>query len=110
MKNGILILLAMFSMVMFSGCLAKRGNIGELQSFAAPGKEPEWIRNGEPIEFEGDQWYPKDVVEVMMDSEVYLVAEFRKTQVFVDRIDVRPFDTLYTKFDVNKFRAYKKSE
>jgi hypothetical protein len=92
----------------FGGCISQRGNVGELQSFSFPVKEPEWIRNGEPIKFENEVWYPQDAVEIFLDSEVYLVGDFQKTQIFVDKTDVRPFARLYTKYDLNKFRYYRK--
>ncbi len=70
--------------------------------------EADWIVNGEPIEFEGEQWYPQDGIEVFTDQEMHLLGEYRDVQFFVDKVDVRPFARLYTKFDNNKFRYYKK--
>ena len=50
----------------------------------------------------------KNLVCIFLDSEVYLVGDFQKTQIFVDKTDVRPFARLYTKYDLNKFRYYRK--
>ena len=92
----------------FSGCAKGRGNVGQVQSFTSGSVEPSWIRNGEPIEFEGEWWYPQDGIEGLMDSEVYLLGEYRQVQYFADKIDVRPYDRIYTKFGNNKFRYYSK--
>lgn len=68
--------------------------------------EPEWIRNGDPLEFEGTKWYPKDDVETFLEDEVYPVGTYKGLQIFVDKVDVRPFDRLYTKFDDTKYRVF----
>jgi hypothetical protein len=90
------------------GCRSTGGNVGKLQSYPFKTTEAAWIRNGEPIDFEGDLWFPVDGVETLLDSEVEIVAEYRNIQVFVEKIDVRPFNRLYTKFGRNKFRFYEK--
>ena len=72
--------------------------------------EAEWIRNGQPIEFEGELWFPADAIENLLDSEVYLVGEYRGVQIFVEFADVRPYNRLYTKFAKNKFRFFEKKE
>ncbi len=86
------------------GCKTQ-GNVGSLQSYTIS-EEPLWIRNGEPIEFEQQSWYPADGVESLLDSEVQLLGEYRGTQFFVEKIDVRPYNRLYTKFGRNKFRIF----
>ena len=68
--------------------------------------EPKWIRDGEAIIYDGRRWYPQDDVEVLQDSEVLLIGVYRGVQVFVTKTDVKPYDRLYTKFDVNKYRYY----
>ncbi len=93
-----------------AGCHSSAGNIGQLQSFEVPSMEAEWIRQGEPIEFEGDLWYPQDGTESLIDSEVYLMGEIRGVQFFTDKEDVRPFERLYTKFGRNKYRYFEKKE
>ena len=72
--------------------------------------EAEWIRNGEPVEFEGERWYPQDGIENLLDSEVYQVGEYRSVPVFVEMTDVKPYDRLYTKFSKNKFRFFEKKK
>lgn len=92
-----------------SGCAtAGVNNRGMMPTYAYTNVEPEWIRNGEPIEFEGERWYPQDGIESLTDSEVMQVSEYRDIKVFVDKIDVRPYERLYTKFGVNKFRYFEK--
>ena len=96
-------------LLLLAGCTTTRnGNLGDLQTFPIHTSEPEWIRGGEPMEFEGDLWYPQDGVEVFLDSEVMYMGEYRGTQFFVDKVDVRPFERLYTKFAKNKFRYFEK--
>ena len=68
--------------------------------------EPGWIRDGEPIEFEGKSWYPLDVVEDLLDTEVFIVGRYQDVEFFVDRVDVRPYNRLYTRFSRNKYRAF----
>ena len=72
--------------------------------------EAEWIRNGEPIEFEDELWYPADSIEIFLDSEVSLIGEYQGVQFFIDKVDVRPFERLYTKFGRNKFRFFEKEK
>jgi hypothetical protein len=89
------------------GCASVNpGNDGQVQSYAAPVIESEWIRNGEPIEYDGSKWYPINDYEVLEDSEVFQIAEYKGVQVFVDKIATKPYERIYTKFDKNKFRYY----
>ena len=91
------------------GCAAMNsGNNGQLQSYPAPVIEPEWIRNGEAIEYDGSKWYPVNDYEVLQDSEVFQIMEYKGVQVFVEKIDTKPYARLYTKFDKNKFRYYER--
>ena len=91
------------------GCGATKGNIGTLATYKVPGEEAVWIRNGEPLLFEDVTWLPQDQIEIFLDSEVYLLGEYRGVQVFADKVDVRPYARLYTKFGQNKFRVFKKA-
>ena len=95
-----------FVLAFLGGCSTTQGKI--LQEFPFPQAEADWIINGEPVEFEGELWYPQDNVDILTDSEVLLVGEYRKVQLFVERIDVRPYERLYTKFGRNKFRIFTK--
>ena len=94
----------------WAGCARPTGNVGRMQSFPVPAMEAEWIRNGQPIEFEDELWFPVDDYETLTDSEVYLISQFQGVQVFVEKIDVRPFERLYTKLDVNKYRIYERND
>ena len=92
-----------------TGCSSSgSGNTGMFQNFPVPTIEAEWIRKGEPIQFEEELWYPQDGTETFMDSEMLLATEYNGVQVFVDKQDVRPYHRLYTKFAPNKFRYYER--
>lgn len=106
-KISIKILLVICIAVSLSACSSNgSGNRGNMPSYAFGNMEAEWIRNGEPVEFEGQQWYPEDGIESLTDMEVYPISEYRGVKIFVDKTDVRPFDRLYTKFGVNKYRYF----
>ena len=97
------------SVVSLVGCRnLSSGNDGQMQSYPAPAIEAGWIRNGEPIGYNGQKWFPTDDVENLLDSEVYQVGEYKGIQVFVDKIDAKPYDRLYTKFAKGKFRYYER--
>ena len=98
------------SLVFLAAGCASPGGKGSNWISTSVAVEPEWIRNGEPIEFEGELWYPADSVENLLNSEVYQVGEYREIQVFVDYTDVKPYDRLYTKFSKNKFRFFQKRQ
>ena len=66
-------------------------NGGQMQMYPWPGQEADWIRNGEPIEFDGKLWYPQRGTENLLDSEVYLSGEYRGVKFFVEKIDVKPY-------------------
>ena len=101
--------MTLLSILLLVGCFStEKGNVGRFQSYPIPSIEAAWIRNGEPIEFEGELWYPADGVESLMDSEVQILGEYKGVQYFADKVDVRPYQRLYTKFENNKFRYYKK--
>jgi len=93
------------------GCASvNTGNDGQVQSYPAPAIEAEWIRNGEPIIYDGAKWYPVNDFEVLSDSEVYQITEYKDVQVFVAKIDTKPYQRIYTKFDKNKFRYYERKD
>ncbi|MBF0533164.1 MAG: hypothetical protein HQL23_08765 [Candidatus Omnitrophica bacterium] len=70
--------------------------------------EAVWIRDGEPIEFEKEKWFPQDGVETLLDNEVYLVGRYRGVPFYVEKIDVRPYDRLYTYFGEHQYRYFEK--
>lgn len=98
--------------LVLAGCstTTPSGNVGNLQSYPTPAVEAPWIRDGLPIEFEEGVWYPADGLETMLDSEVYLVGEYKGVQVFIDKVDVRPYGRLYTKFSKNRFRYFQQKD
>jgi len=107
-KHRILVLSFWCMAFLGAGCVTSSDNNGQIQSYPVAAIEAGWIRNGEPIEFEGSKWYPVNDYEVLQDSEVYQVAEYRGVQVFVEKIATKPYDRIYTKFDKNKFRYFER--
>ena len=99
-----------FGLLFFSGCQTSTGNVGQVQSYVLAQAEADWIRNGEPIKFENELWYPQDGVESLLDLEVSSVGVYQGVQFFVDKTDVRPYNRLYTKFGRNLFRYYEKEK
>ncbi len=90
-----------------AGCIrSSGGNSGQLQSYPAPLIEAGWIRNGEPIIYEGDEWYPARDVENFLDTEVFQIGEYKGVQIFVDKVDIKPYERLYTKFAKGKYRYW----
>lgn len=86
------------------------GNNGQVQSFPAPTVEAGWIRDGQPIEYEGSRWYPVNDYEVLQDSEVYQIGEYKGVEVFVEKIATKPYGRIYTKFNKNKFRYWERRD
>jgi len=99
------------SAVLFGGCSSlNSGNDGQIQSYPFPVIEAAWIRNGDPVEYDGSKWYPVNDYEVLQDSEVYQITEYKGVQVFVEKIAVKPYPRIYTKFDKNKFRYFERRD
>ena len=93
--------------IFLGGCASfSSGNGGQVQSFPAPSVEAVWIRDGQPIEFDGYKWYPVNDYEILTDSEVYQIGEYKGVQFFVEKISSKPYERIYTKFDKNKFRYF----
>ena len=95
-----------------AGCAGMNAgsNNGQLQSYPAPLIEASWIRNGEPIVYEGKQWFPVRDVESLLDTDVYQVGEYKDVQIFVDKTDIKPYERLYTKFAKGKFRYFERAK
>lgn len=91
-----------------ASCSGLSGNSGRLPSYPVPDVEAAWIRNGESLVFEGEKWAPERAVEILSDDEVMIVGEDRGVQIFIEKVDIRPYNRLYTKFARNKFRIFKK--
>lgn len=104
-------ILLMMGVFAFSGCaqMDMNKNKGHLQSYPIPAVEAGWIRNGEALEFEGKSWFPTDDVENLLDEEVYKVGEYKEVGVFVEKIDTKPYERLYTKFARGKFRYFERA-
>ncbi len=103
------LLIVLFLVIFSAGCQGYQ-SVNTAVSAKGYAGEAQWIRNGEPIEFEGETWYPKDGIETLLDSEVFLIAKYRQVEIFIDKIDVRPYNRLYTKFDRNKYRYFEKKQ
>ena len=69
-----------------------------------------WIRNGEPIVFEKESWYPQDDIESYFDNELYILGKYQGVEFYVEKMDVRPYNRLYTKFGKNKYRLFEKNQ
>lgn len=96
-----------FALFFLVGCAANQP-IEQIYSYLEP--EAEWIQKGEPIEFQGQWWYPADDVENLLDTEVYSAGEYKGVQIFIEKTDVFPYERVYTKFAKNKFRYFRKNE
>jgi hypothetical protein len=111
-KKHSMVILGLLSLVFClwstTGCQSAQGYDGLIGPIANRSLEASGIRDGEPIEYENGLWYPADGTENFLDTEMLFVAEYRGVAVFVDKVDVRPYDRLYTKFDRNKFRFFEK--
>ena len=100
--------LLLVCIVFMVGCASTKRNAGMMAKYRVPESEADWIRDGEPIKFEEMLWYPEDRFDVLLDSEVYYVEDYRGVPFFVQKIDVKPYNYMYTKFGRNKFRVYLK--
>lgn len=110
-QKGLSLALSLAIAVFCAGCATTNsGNNGQVQSYAYPAIEPAWIRDGKPIEYDRHKWYPASDYEVMDDTEVLQVAQYKGVQVFVEKIATKPYTRLYTKFDKNKFRYYERHQ
>lgn len=105
-KNLFLMILLMIFSILPMGCSTSTGNDDRGTVYKIFSSEPDWIRNGEPIEFEGELWYPRDTIDILTDDEVMPLGEYREVPFYLQKIDVRPFDRIYTKFGKNKFRVF----
>lgn len=88
-----------------AGCASSYGP-GNAVLYKPLNPEPDWIRNGEPIEFEGELWYPRDTLDILTDEEVSPLGTYRGVQYYLQKIDVKPYNRIYTKFGKNQFRVF----
>lgn len=101
-------LIAIILLGITAGCLPLSRMPRAVQIYSFPDIEPEWIRNGQPLEFEGELWYPQDDIALLTDPEVMRVGFYKDVEVFIAKTDIRPYNWLYTKFGKNKFRIFEK--
>ncbi|MBF0384941.1 MAG: hypothetical protein HQL27_03625 [Candidatus Omnitrophica bacterium] len=105
MRYFLIICLTLLILAQFAGC-------GPVTASAVKDRplsgEADWIRNGEPIVFEGENWYPQDGIETFIEGEVIWVGEYRGVDIVTDKVDVRPFERLYTKYGKNEYRYFLK--
>ena len=73
-------------------------------------EEAGWIREGEPIILEGEQWYPQDIIENLLDEEMLNIYAYKEESVYIEKKEVRPYNRLYTKFGQNKYRLFEKND
>ncbi|MBF0331001.1 MAG: hypothetical protein HQL17_03630 [Candidatus Omnitrophica bacterium] len=106
MRNFLFSGLIMLTVVVAGGCATGKGSEGPVILTAAQLSEPAWIRNGDGIPFEGEEWFPTDEVESILDTEVYQAGTYRDVQFYLEKTDVRPFDRVYTRFAKNRYRAF----
>lgn len=108
MKNFFAVFGVCLFLAALAGCSSVDGNTGNMPMYGIADEEALWIRNGEPLLYEDEPWFPQDRVDVLMDSEVSLLGVYRDVQFFSTKTDVRPYNRLYTKFGKNQFRIFKK--
>ncbi|MFH0753250.1 MAG: hypothetical protein V2A70_01645 [Candidatus Omnitrophota bacterium] len=108
MKTYRMLLGFMLLVLFFGGCALSQRTDGPAIISAAQLQEPVWIRNGEPIIFEGEKWFPTDEVESILDTEVYQAGMYRDVMFYLEKTDVRPFERAYTRFAKNRYRAFEK--
>lgn len=105
-RKPVLIFCMIFVLCSIVGCVADRGRYRS----DFPFKEAMWIRDGKPLLFENEKWYPTDNVENLLDREMAYMGEYEGIPFYIEKRDVRPFDRLYTKFDYYKYRIFLKQK
>jgi len=100
-KRIYLFIVVVLMFISFLGC-ASNNNLVSLY----PVNEPPWIREGQPLEFESVLWYPTDNIENLLDKEMVLMGTYNGVQVFTERRDIKPFKSVYTKFDEHQYRQF----
>jgi hypothetical protein len=109
MRKFLIFSFIILSTIVVSGCsFPKSGD--NVMVVPVPISEPAWIRSGEPIQFEGENWYPTDEVENLMDNELDEAGTYRDVTFFLAKTDVKPFDRIYTRFAKGRYRAFEKRE
>lgn len=104
MKNNFLFILLLLSIISFNCASFEKDNPGDAVI------ESQWIRNGEPIIFEEEVWYPKDVIENLRDEEMLLIFIYNGENVYIEKKEARPYNRLYTKFGKYQYRLFEKND
>ena len=104
MKNNLLFILLLLSIISFNCANLNRYNPADTIV------ESQWIRNGEPIIFEEEAWYPKDVIENLRDEEMLQIFTYNGENVYIEKIEVRPYNRLYTKFGKYQYRLFEEND
>ncbi len=104
MKRMLMVLL--LGIFTAAGCFLPSRALDQHANMPAISLEPEWIRNGEPLEIEKTIWYPTDEVERLMEDEMVQIGVFRNVAVFIERVDVKPYARVYTRFDRSRYRSF----
>jgi len=105
MKNKLLVILILFLSFIYLSC----SSLNKKEAWNSI-KEAEWIRKGEPIIFEGENWYPRDIIENLIEDEVIKICTYKETDVYIEKTEVRPLNRLYTKFENHKYRLFEKND
>jgi hypothetical protein len=95
-RNAVSVMLALLAC---AGCAAPREKVPA---------EPDWIREGQPLVYEGANWLPQRRSEVFAESDLEQVGEYRGVPFFAERADLKPYATLYTTLGPYEYRAFKK--
>ena len=98
-----------FISLALGGCALSDKNATTAESWSYPLSEPDWVREGQPIDYDGAKWFPTRDVENLLDSEVYPLGEYKGVKFFFDRTDIKPFERIYTQFGRNRYRAFEKT-
>jgi len=72
-----------------------------------PIKESAWIKEGQPIIFENQSWYPTEDIENLLDSEMDLLGQYNEVPFYIERSQIKPFNRVYTKFGNHQYRLFK---
>jgi len=105
MNKYLLIYLILALSIIGSSCVSLNKKMVE-HSFS----EAQWIRNGEPIVFEGEKWFPRDVIENLHDDEMLNIFIYNEENVYIEKREVRPYNRLYTKFGKYQYRLFEKND
>lgn len=100
-------LLCVMCVLFLIGCATGHRSSNYKHKYDAPEIEASWIREGQPIKFDNKLWYPVDDIESLTDNEVLPIGKYNDVDFFVDKIDIKPYSRLYTKFGRNKYRYFK---